>query len=378
MSDRQGGRAAARGGHSGAPSRRGGRPGGQGDQRDGRQAAAAGGPPDARAGDAEISREQARRLADEHEATLLRREEGRAELETWLSLADNGDGTFSGRFVIPELHGHLLRAALEQLTSPAQLSRNRAGEVVHDEAVANRPGQSGTEKLGLGFTELIEHLPTSSDGLAGGFTRNALTLLVHLDHRHLLDGLASARLDTGVHLSAGETRRLACNAGLLPSARWRLAGPRPRPHRRLHSRPAPSPLGHPRQPVPPRAANDPSRGATSTIPTHGARAAAPTSPTHSRCAASTTAAPTTPASTSDGSPPARSASVRAGDGGRRGEPASTSARCSIYRGADARRSAAGSAACPRRCPGSWSPGPTSPRGRARCSRCCRPARRTSA
>ena len=166
---------------------------------------------------AEITREQARRLADEHEATLLCREEDRAELETWLSLADNGDGTFSGRFVIPELHGHLLRAALEQLTSPRQLSRNRAGEVVHDEAVANRPGQSGTEKLGLGFTELIEHLPNSSDGVTGGFMRNALTLLVHLDYQHLLDGLASARLDTGVHLSAGEARRLACNAGIVPA-----------------------------------------------------------------------------------------------------------------------------------------------------------------
>ena len=166
---------------------------------------------------AEITREQARRLADEHEATLLRREEGHAELETWLSLADNGDGTFSGRFVIPELHGHLLRAALEQLTSPRQLSRNRAGEVVEDDAVATRPGMSGTEKLGLGFTELIEHLPTSSDGVTGGFMRNALTLLVHLDYQHLLDGLASARLDTGVHLSAGEARRLACNAGIVPA-----------------------------------------------------------------------------------------------------------------------------------------------------------------
>ncbi len=98
----------------------------------------------------------------------------RAELETWLSLADNGDGTFSGRFVIPELHGHLLRGPLEQLTSPRQLSRNRAGEVVRRRR-RGRPGpdMSGTEKLGLGFTELIEHLPTSSDGIAGGFTRNA-------------------------------------------------------------------------------------------------------------------------------------------------------------------------------------------------------------
>lgn len=157
-----------------------------------------------------------RELADEHEAIVLAREEDQAELETWLTLADNGNGTFSGRFVIPELHGHLLRASLQALTSPPQLARNRAGEVVRDGAVSELPGRSGSEKLGHGFSELIEHLPTSADGLAGGFTRNAVTLLIHLDHQHLLDGLASARLDTGVHLSAGEARRLACNAALVP------------------------------------------------------------------------------------------------------------------------------------------------------------------
>ena len=169
--------------------------------------------------DAEITRERARLLADEHEAALLTAEERRAEVETWLSLGDNGDGTWSGRFTIPELHGQMLRTALERLTAPRRLTRNRAGEVVRDDSVAgdqDTGGPSRTEMLGLGFTELIEHLPTSTDGLTGGFTRNAVTLLVHLDHQHLLDGLASARLDTGVHLSAGEARRLACNAGLLP------------------------------------------------------------------------------------------------------------------------------------------------------------------
>ena len=33
--------------------------------------------------------------------------------------------------------------------------------------------------------------------------------MVHLDYQHLLDQLASARLDTGVDISAGEARRLA-------------------------------------------------------------------------------------------------------------------------------------------------------------------------
>jgi hypothetical protein len=171
----------------------------------------------------EITAEQAARLADEHEAMVLTAEERRAEAETWFSLGDNGDGTWSGRFVIPELHGQLLRGFLERLTSPQRLNRSldqrAAGEVVRDEslgAVTGGPGLSWTERLGLGFTELIEHLPTSSDGTTGGFARNAVTLLVHLDHQHLLDGLASARLDTGAHVSAGEARRLACNAGIIP------------------------------------------------------------------------------------------------------------------------------------------------------------------
>ena len=227
--------------------------------------------------DAEISRERARLLADEHEAALLTAEERRAEVETWLSLGDNGDGTWSGRFTIPELHGQMLRTALERLTSPRRLTRNRAGEVVRDDSVAgdqDTGGPSRTEMLGLGFTELIEHLPTSPDGLTGGFTRNAVTLLVHLDHQHLLDGLASARLDTGVHLSAGEARRLACNAGLLPVVLGgasqvldlgRTADCTPPPNA--------GPSRSPTTAAPPRAANDPSRGATSTIRTPGARAA---------------------------------------------------------------------------------------------------------
>jgi hypothetical protein len=97
-----------------------------------------------------VAREQAAALADEHEAAVLAAEERDAELETWLTLADNGNGTFSGRFVIPELHGHLLRAALEALTSPAQLARNKAGEVIRDDAVAELPGRNGSERLGTG------------------------------------------------------------------------------------------------------------------------------------------------------------------------------------------------------------------------------------
>jgi hypothetical protein len=67
-----------------------------------------------------------------------------------------------------------------------------------------------TERLGVAFLELIEHLPTR------GHAANGTTVMVHIDHEHLLDGLGAARLDTGTRISAGQARRLACNAGIVP------------------------------------------------------------------------------------------------------------------------------------------------------------------
>ncbi|MEP7090227.1 MAG: DUF222 domain-containing protein [Nocardioidaceae bacterium] len=161
-----------------------------------------------------------RELADEHEADVLGAEERRAEIETWMTLHDNGDGTFAGRFVIPELHGQLLRAWLDTLTSPKRLSRNKAGELVDDDSIpAMGPGLNWSERLGHGLLELIEHLPTEA---SGGFARVSASVLVHIDLEHLRDSLASARLDAGVHITAGEARRLACNAGIIPAV---LGGP---------------------------------------------------------------------------------------------------------------------------------------------------------
>ena len=150
-------------------------------------------------------------LADQQEAAGLKKEEKRAEAETWMSLRDNGDGTFSGRFTIPELHGQLLRDALEKLSAPRRLARNAAGDLVSDPTLPGQgPTLSWTERLGAAFTELLEHLPTDGHGPVGA------TLLVTLEHRRLLDGLASAGLDTGTRISAGQARRLACGAGILP------------------------------------------------------------------------------------------------------------------------------------------------------------------
>jgi hypothetical protein len=61
-------------------------------------------------------------LADRHEAILLGREARTAESETYLALHDNGDGSYTGKFRIPELHGHLLKSALDRLSAPRRLT----------------------------------------------------------------------------------------------------------------------------------------------------------------------------------------------------------------------------------------------------------------
>ena len=148
-------------------------------------------------------------LAAEHEFAMLTGEGQHAARETYLALHDDGDGTWSGRFRIPELHGNLLNSVLGQLTAPRRLSRDRAGETVVD---SSAPGpRSYPEVAGAALCELIEHLPT------GGHTSNPATILITLDYDTLMSGVGSAGLDTGIRIEAGDARRMACEAGLVPA-----------------------------------------------------------------------------------------------------------------------------------------------------------------
>ena len=168
--------------------------------------------------------------ADRHESDLLNTEADRAEAETWCTLHDNGDGTYAGRFVIPELHGLILKTALDRLTAPRHLHTGPDGRLVTDPTLISTPNWS--ERLGMGLLELIErHLPT------GGFgATNTVGVLVTLDYDKLTSGIGAAGLDTGTRISARDARRLACNAGVIPA----VLGGRSQPldlgrTRRLHS-----------------------------------------------------------------------------------------------------------------------------------------------
>jgi hypothetical protein len=151
-------------------------------------------------------------LADRHEAILLGRETRTAETETYFTLHDHGDGTYTGRFRIPELHGHLLTHTIDQLTAPRRLTHDKTGHPVMDQTT---PATTNiAETRGAALCELIEHLPTRGwPGHAG----NTTEIIVTIDLDALRTGLGTAGLDTGTTITAGEARRLACGAGLIPA-----------------------------------------------------------------------------------------------------------------------------------------------------------------
>ena len=136
--------------------------------------------------------------AEAEEARRLEAEESAARAAASFTMTDDGQGKCHGRFTIPSLHGSMLRKALLALAAPAR----------HPD----RPAQTPTKhRLGEAFLEYVETHTDLPD--AGGV---AATVVVTLDLDTLMGGLKAAGLCDGTRISAGEARRLACGAGIIP------------------------------------------------------------------------------------------------------------------------------------------------------------------
>jgi hypothetical protein len=165
--------------------------------------------------DATVLRRLGRRLfevvcpeaADAAEGEALRKEEERAQRKAVLSMRDNGDGTVHGSFKLPRLHAALLKKALEALTSPRRLGEARL------DPRTGRP-LPHENLLGCGFMELLERcLDPATLPSQGG---SPFTLVITMGLDALKSGVGAGTLETGERISAGEVRRLACRAGLIP------------------------------------------------------------------------------------------------------------------------------------------------------------------
>jgi hypothetical protein len=138
--------------------------------------------------------------AEAEEARRLAAEEAEARAKASFTMSDDGHGKVHGRFTIPSAHGSMLRKALLAIAAP---SRN-----------PDRPANTPTRHaMGLAFLEYLETRPESSLPSAGGVSA---TVVVTMTLESLMGGLQSAGLCDGSRISAGEARRLACRAGVIP------------------------------------------------------------------------------------------------------------------------------------------------------------------
>ena len=146
--------------------------------------------------------------ADQAEGERLAKEEERARRLASFTMRDNGDGTTDGRFRLPTLHAELLKKALESLTSPRRLGEGRLDPTTGKKL-------DYRTLLGHGLMELLENhlnldtMPSSPGG-------SPFTLVVTIGIDALMSGIGAATLDTCARVSAGETRRLGCKAGIIP------------------------------------------------------------------------------------------------------------------------------------------------------------------
>ncbi len=144
-------------------------------------------------------------LADAHEAALLEKQERNAEKKTSFSMREVGDGTWQGRFTLPDLEASALRKALMAIAAP---KHQRATGGTYDHQTPSR------EKLGQAFAEYVMRYPADKLPHTGGLSA---TVVVTMPYETLLGGLKAACLNTGEMISPARSRMLCCEAQIIPA-----------------------------------------------------------------------------------------------------------------------------------------------------------------
>lgn len=156
---------------------------------------------------------------DAAEAELARKvqaEEDAGAATTRLELRDDGQGTTRGWFALPTRHAAMFRTALQaeanpQLSDPVRRRRTVTDPETGEESTLTR---HSADVLGEAFCRLLEHLDPARHPSSGGLNAS---VFVTMTLETLVGGVAPATLDTGDRISAGEARRMACQAGVIPT-----------------------------------------------------------------------------------------------------------------------------------------------------------------
>jgi hypothetical protein len=154
-------------------------------------------------------------VADAEEARRLRDEERHAREKTRLSVRPLGDGTarLTGR--LPDAVASRLKTYLEAFTAPRAAARVD-GSASAQGLLAPDDRMPYPRRLGEAFCSLLERLDPARLPAHGG---DATTVMVTMTLDQLRAELATAGIldgEAATSLSAGEARRLACNAQVIP------------------------------------------------------------------------------------------------------------------------------------------------------------------
>jgi hypothetical protein len=145
-------------------------------------------------------------VGESHEEAVLRAEEDRATAGVELTMVDDGEGRCHGRFVVPSHVGAMMKRHLLTLANPARHTEDE----LRDESGEWKPLR---RRLGEALVEYVERYPVDATPQTAGV--NA-TVVVTMTIEQLLADHATALLDDGSRMSAGQARRLACEAGIIP------------------------------------------------------------------------------------------------------------------------------------------------------------------
>ena len=141
-------------------------------------------------------------IGEQHEAEQLAKEERRAERRTSLVSTRLGDGTTRISINVPDAVAVRLNTYLESYTSPRHQGAGAADRIPAD------------RKRGQAFCSLLEALDPKRLPVHGG---DATTLIVTVSLAELRTALGVGELGPSDKLSAGEVRRLACTANIVPA-----------------------------------------------------------------------------------------------------------------------------------------------------------------
>jgi len=152
-------------------------------------------------------------IADELEYQRLLAAEARAHAATRLSLRPRGDGSTDLHARIPDHAANRLRAYLNAYTAPRRRHLDSPFGPVETADTDEFAQLPIARQRGEAFVALLENIPTTHLPRHGG---SATSVMVTLDLKTLVTGIGVAQTSTGDPITAGQARRLACQAGIIP------------------------------------------------------------------------------------------------------------------------------------------------------------------